>query len=43
MQASDVKLTMVDGKVLYENGQFLTLDKDRILYDVSKTVKRLYS
>ncbi len=30
-QGSDVYMTMVNGKVLYENGQFLTLDAERIL------------
>lgn len=41
-QASDVCLTMCDGKILYENGEFLTLDKERIMFDVTKSVKRLY-
>lgn len=42
-QAADVCMTMCDGKILYENGEFLTLDKERILFDVSESVKRLYS
>lgn len=41
-QAADVTMTMVDGKILYENGEYFTLDKDRILYDVEKAVNRLY-
>ncbi|MBQ7278622.1 MAG: amidohydrolase [Clostridia bacterium] len=40
-QASDVCLTMADGRILYENGSYLTLDKDRILYDAQKAVERL--
>ncbi len=28
-QASDVCMTMVDGRVLYENGEYKTIDKDR--------------
>lgn len=36
-QASDVVLTMVDGKILYENGTYLTLDKDRIFHDYKKS------
>ena len=27
----NVKLTMVDGKILYEDGKYLTLDKDKIV------------
>lgn len=41
-QASDISMTMVDGRILYENGEYYTLDKDRILFDVEKAVKRLY-
>lgn len=42
-QGSDVVLTMVDGKILYENGEFLTLDAEKILYDAKAAVKRLYA
>lgn len=41
-QGSDVCMTMVDGKVLYENGEFKTLDKERIIYEAEQSVKRLY-
>ena len=41
-QASDVCMTMVDGQVLYENGEYLTLDKERVLYEARAAVKRLY-
>ena len=41
-QAADVCMTMVDGRVLYENGEFLTLDRERILWDARCAVKRLY-
>ena len=41
-QAADVCMTMVDGRVLYENGEFLTLDRERILWDARCVVKRLY-
>lgn len=40
-QASDVVMTMVDGKILYENGIFLTMDKDRIFSDYRKAVEYL--
>ena len=36
-QGSDVCMTMVDGKILYENGQFLTLDRERIFHDYKKS------
>ena len=36
-QASDVCMTMVDGKILYKDGEFLTMDRDRILAE-SKAV-----
>ena len=41
-QAADVCMTMVDGRVLYENGEYLTLDRERILYDARAAAKRLY-
>lgn len=41
-QNSDVCMTMVDGKILYENGEYLTLDKEKIYYDIEKAVKKLY-
>lgn len=42
-QGSDVAMTMVDGNILYENGEFLTLDAEKILYDAKAAVKRLYA
>ena len=41
-QSSDVCMTMVDGKILYENGEYLTLDKEKIYYYIEKAVKKLY-
>ncbi len=41
-QASDVVMTMVDGKILYENGEYLTIDRDRVFHDAKQAVKRLY-
>ncbi len=40
--ASDVCLTMVDGKVLYENGEYKTLDREKVLYEARAAVARLY-
>lgn len=42
VQGSDVCMTMVDGKILYENGEYKTLDKEKIYFDVRKSVERLY-
>ena len=41
-QGSDVVMTMVDSRILYENGEFLTLDADRILHAAKTCVDRLY-
>ena len=41
-QASDVVMTMVDGKILYENGEYLTIDREKALHDAKQAVKRLY-
>lgn len=42
-QSSDVVMTMVDGRILYENGDYKTLDKERIYHDVKKAVNKLYN
>ena len=41
-QASDVCMTMVDGKILYEDGKFLTLDPETVLNNAKAAVRRLY-
>ena len=40
-QGSDVCMTMADGQILYENGEYLTLDKDRILFEARRAAERL--
>ena len=40
-QGADVSMTMVDGRILYENGEYLTLDRDRILFDARRAARRL--
>ena len=42
MQGSDVVLNMVDGRVLYEKGAFLTLDAEKILADARQALGELY-
>ncbi len=41
-QGSDVCMTMADGRILYEDGAFLTLDKDEIFRQAAESIKRLY-
>ena len=41
--ASDVCLTVADGRELYENGEFLTLDREKIQYEVKNAVAALYA
>ncbi|MBR4150085.1 MAG: amidohydrolase [Firmicutes bacterium] len=40
-KASDVYMTMVDGNVLYGDGSFFTLDRDKIIADAEEAVLRL--
>ena len=40
-QGSDVTMTMVDGKVLYENGEYKTLDKEKIFAEFNDSVNYL--
>jgi len=42
-QASDVYLTMVDGEILYENGEFKTIDKEKVYHGIKKCYGRLFS
>ncbi|MPN16204.1 5'-deoxyadenosine deaminase [bioreactor metagenome] len=37
-QGSDVLLTMVNGRVLYMNGEFTTIDIERVKYEAQKSV-----
>ena len=39
----DVTLNVCDGRVLYENGEYKTLDREKILYEVGAAEKRLYA
>ncbi len=40
--SSDVCLNMVDGQILYENGEFLTLDSEKLKYDMKKLRKNFF-
>ncbi len=41
-QASDVIMTMVDGNILYENGEYKTIDKEKTMALVKESLERLY-
>ena len=41
MHASDVVMTVSDGEIVYENGQFLKLDQERAKFDFLCAVRRL--
>jgi len=36
VESRNVKMTMVDGKVLYHNGQFLTMDAKKVVETAHK-------
>ena len=40
--SSDVVMTMIDGKILYENGQFTTLDIEMVKHKMKETVKHYF-
>lgn len=40
-QASDVCMTMVDGKILYEDGKYYTMDTERIFADFDRVLREL--
>jgi len=41
-KSSDVKLTMVNGKILYQDGSFLTIDQESVMYNLEKSVKKVF-
>ncbi|HOO25084.1 MAG TPA: amidohydrolase [Clostridiales bacterium] len=40
-QGSDVCLNMVDGKVLYKNGDYLTLDIEEVIFNAQKSTEKI--
>lgn len=38
---SDVVLTMADGKILYENGEYMTIDIEKTLYEADRMTKMI--
>ena len=41
-RASDVRLTMVAGRVLYRDGAYLTIDAERVRHDVARTMAKVF-
>ncbi len=41
-QASDVETVFVDGKILYDRGEYKTLDQERILHEINRIYRRLF-
>lgn len=41
--AANVKYVFVNGKLLYKNGEYLTLDKEKIYYCFGKTINRIFN
>ena len=41
-QGSDVIMTVCDGEILYENGEYMTIDAEKTYYNFDKSVERLY-
>ena len=35
-ERSDVLMTMVDGRILYQNGTYTLIDEERLRYDAKK-------
>ena len=42
LQGSDVTMTMVDGKVLYRDGEYLTIDAEAVLRDAREGAEDMY-
>lgn len=40
-RGSDVRLTMINGKILYENGRFTTIDVERAMNDANQAAKTI--
>lgn len=38
---SDVMMTMVDGKILYQNGEYKTIDIEKAIYEVERLTKEI--
>ncbi len=41
-QASDVEFVMVDGNILMENGEYRTIDFERVIFHIKKSAEKLF-
>lgn len=41
--ASNVKYVFIDGKLLYKNGEFLTIDKEKVVAGFNKSYNRIFN
>ena len=40
--ASDVKMTMVDGRILYQNGEYTSIDEERLRFDFKNVLSHYF-
>ena len=40
-KSSDVTLTMVDGRIVYENGRLTTIDEEMLARESARAIKRV--
>ncbi len=40
--ASDIKMTMVDGRILYQNGAYTSIDEERLRFDFEHVLSRYF-
>ena len=38
---SDIIMTMADGRILYENGRYYTIDIERVIYEAERATKKI--
>ena len=39
--SGDIIMTMVDGKVLYENGEYMTIDLEKVIFETEKSTQEI--
>lgn len=40
-QSTDICMTVIDGRIVYRDGEFLTIDRERVQYEAVKRVNRI--
>ena len=41
--ANDIKMTMVDGRILYRNGEYTSIDEERLRYDFGRVLSHYFA